>query len=55
MLEKTAQNQQQELDGRIAVTLGLFEPLMLVVMGGVVMVIVLAILLPILNMNQLLN
>ncbi|MCW7551750.1 type II secretion system inner membrane protein GspF [Endozoicomonas gorgoniicola] len=55
MLERTAQNQQMELDGRIAMLLGLFEPLMLVVMGGVVMVIVLAILLPILNMNQLLN
>ena len=55
MLDKTAQNQQQELDGRTALLLGLFEPLMLVVMGGVVMVIVLAILLPILNMNQLLN
>ena len=55
MLERTAQNQQMELDGRIALMLGLFEPLMLVVMGGVVMVIVLAILLPILNMNQLLN
>ena len=55
MLDKTAQNQQLELDGRIALMLGLFEPLMLVVMGGVVMVIVLAILLPILNMNQLLN
>ncbi len=55
MLERTAQNQQMELDGRIAVLLGLFEPLMLVVMGGVVMMIVLAILLPILNMNQLLN
>ena len=55
MLDRTAQNQQMELDGRIAMLLGLFEPLMLVVMGGVVMVIVLAILLPILNMNQLLN
>ncbi|MRI34630.1 type II secretion system protein GspF [Endozoicomonas sp. OPT23] len=55
MLERTAQNQQMELDGRIALLLGLFEPLMLVVMGGIVMVIVLAILLPILNMNQLLN
>ncbi|WP_263078631.1 type II secretion system inner membrane protein GspF [Endozoicomonas sp. Mp262] len=55
MLDKTAQNQQQELDSRISMILGLFEPLMLVVMGGVVMVIVLAILLPILNMNQLLN
>ena len=55
MLERTAQNQQMELEGRITVMIGLFEPLMLVLMGGVVMVIVLAILLPILNMNQLLN
>ncbi|MGI2028147.1 type II secretion system inner membrane protein GspF [Endozoicomonas acroporae] len=55
MLERTAQNQQMELEGRITVMLGLFEPLMLVLMGGVVMMIVLAILLPILNMNQLLN
>ncbi|WP_448216648.1 type II secretion system inner membrane protein GspF [Endozoicomonas sp. 2B-B] len=55
MLDRTAQNQQMELDGRISLLLGLFEPLMLVVMGGVVMMIVLAILLPILNMNQLLN
>ena len=54
MLERTAQNQQMELEGRITVMLGLFEPLMLVLMGGVVMMIVLAILLPILNMNQLL-
>lgn len=55
MLERTAQNQQMELEGRITVMLGLFEPLMLVLMGGVVMMIVLAILLPILNMNQLLS
>lgn len=55
MLERTAQNQQMELEGRITVMLGLLEPLMLVLMGGVVMLIVLAILLPILNMNQLLS
>ena len=55
MLDKAAKNQQQELEGRMAMFLGLFEPLMLVVMGGVVMVIVLAILLPILNMNELLS
>ena len=55
MLERTAQHQQMELEGRITVVLGLFEPLMMVVMGGVVMLIVLAILLPILNMNQLLT
>ncbi|WP_067521687.1 type II secretion system inner membrane protein GspF [Endozoicomonas ascidiicola] len=54
MLERTANHQQMELEGRITIMLGLLEPLMLVVMGGVVMMIVLAILLPILNMNQLL-
>ena len=54
MLERASANQQHELDSRIAMLLGLFEPLMLVVMGGVVMTIVIAILLPILNMNQLL-
>ena len=54
MLERTAHSQQQELESKIALMLGLFEPLMLVIMGGMVMLIVLAILLPILNMNQLL-
>lgn len=54
MLDRVAQNQQLELEGKMTVLLSLFEPLMLVVMGGVVMTIVLAILLPILNMNQLL-
>ena len=54
MLERTAHSQQQELESKISLMLGLFEPMMLVVMGGMVMLIVLAILLPILNMNQLL-
>lgn len=53
MLDRTAGNQQMELENRMAMLVGLFEPLMLVVMGGVVLVIVLAILLPILNMNTL--
>lgn len=53
MLERAAQNQQTELETRIAVLVGLFEPLMLVFMGGVVLLIVLAIMLPILNMNTL--
>ena len=55
MLERIAENQQTELDSKVSIILGLFEPLMLVVMGGIVMVVVLAILLPILNMNQLLS
>lgn len=55
MLGRTASNQQMELENRMAMMVGLFEPLMLVVMGGVVLVIVLAILLPILNMNTLIG
>jgi len=39
----------------VATGISLFEPLMLLVMGAVVLTIVLAILLPILNMNQLIG
>ncbi|MBF0470000.1 MAG: type II secretion system inner membrane protein GspF [Gammaproteobacteria bacterium] len=53
MLERAADNQEQELETLIGMLMGLFEPLLLVVMGGVVMVIVLAILLPIFEINQL--
>lgn len=53
MLARTAHNQENELAGQIALLVGLFEPFMLVFMGGVVLVIVLAILLPILSLNQL--
>ncbi len=55
MLERISNSQQQELESKVALMLGLFEPLMLVIMGGIVMLIVLAILLLILNMNQLLG
>lgn len=55
MLERTAQNQQMELENKVSMLVGLFEPLMLVIMGGIVLVIVLAILLPILNMNTLIG
>lgn len=53
MLQRAAENQEQEVQGLVATVLGLFEPLMILSMGGVVLVIVLAILLPIFEMNQL--
>ncbi|MCW8887870.1 MAG: type II secretion system inner membrane protein GspF [Gammaproteobacteria bacterium] len=55
MLERAAENQERELKSMIGMLMGLFEPLLLVTMGGVVMVIVLAILLPIFEINQLIQ
>jgi len=53
MLERTANMQEKALQGKIAAMVGLFEPLMLLFMGAVVLIIVLGIMLPILNMSNL--
>ena len=53
MLERAAQLETQALERRLAVILALLEPVMILVMGGVVLLIVLAILLPIIEINQL--
>jgi len=53
MLERAAVYQEQELEGLTAMFLGLFEPLLILVMGAVVLLIVLAILLPVFELNQL--
>ncbi len=55
MLAKVAEYQQQELERLVTTIVRMFEPAMLLVMGGVVMMIVLAILLPILSMNDLVS
>ena len=55
MLEKAATQQERELDSVLTIFLGLFEPLIILVMGGIILVIVLAILLPIFELNQLVN
>ncbi len=52
MLDRVAIHQQNEVERVVATIVSLFQPAMLILMGGVVFFIVLAVLLPILNMNQ---
>ena len=53
MLEHAADSQEKEFEIIINTIMGLFEPLLIVVMGAVVLFIVIAILLPIFQLNQL--
>ncbi len=53
MLERAAVQQERETDAMLTNMLGIFEPMLILIMGGVVLLIVLSILLPILNLNQL--
>jgi len=53
MLQRAAQLETQALERRLAVFLTVLEPVMILVMGGIVLLIVLAILLPIIEINQL--
>lgn len=52
MLERAANNQDQEVERLIETLLTLFEPLLILTMGAVVLFIVLAVLLPIFSLNQ---
>lgn len=53
MLERAATQQERETETLIAALLGVFEPMLILVMGVVVLLIVLAILLPIFDLNQM--
>jgi general secretion pathway protein F len=55
MLGRAAHLETQALERRLAVFLTLLEPVMILVMGAVVLLIVLAILLPIIEINQLVH
>ncbi len=55
MLARSASGQEREVDGLIAALLGILQPLLIVIMGAIVMVIVLAILLPIFEINNLIR
>ncbi len=53
MLSRAATMQDKELNNLVSTLVGLFEPMMLLMMAFVVLLIVLAIMLPILSMNNL--
>ena len=53
LLERSALNQERELEMTLGTIMGLFEPAMVVFMGGLVLTIVLAILLPIFDLNTM--
>jgi general secretion pathway protein F len=55
LLAQAGSHQELELSHRSQLLTGILEPLLILVMGGVVLLIVIAILLPILNMNNLVN
>lgn len=52
MLQKAAQNQEADVEAVIDSSLALFEPLMILVMGGIVLFIVLAVMLPIFALDN---
>jgi general secretion pathway protein F len=53
MLDRAATNQEREMDSILGAVVGLLGPLMILVMGGLVLLIVLAMLLPIFQLNDL--
>ncbi len=55
MLDRAATNQEREMDAILTAVVGLLGPLMIVFMGGFVLMIVLAMLLPIFQLNQLIG
>ncbi len=54
-LTRAAEDQTRELNAVVAAVVALVEPAVLLLMGGIVMLLVLAILLPIVNLNNLVN
>lgn len=53
MLDRAATQQEQEIGNYTSVLTSLLEPVLILIMGGVVLIIVLAILMPIIDMNQM--
>lgn len=55
MLESAAIQQENEVNNKLTILTGVLEPLLILVMGGMVLLIVLAVMLPIIEINQLVH
>jgi general secretion pathway protein F len=55
MLESAAIQQENEVNNKLTILTGVLEPLLILAMGGMVLLIVLAVMLPIIEINQLVH
>jgi len=55
MLDQAAASQEQEITMKTGLATAIFEPLLILAMGGLVLLIVLAVLLPVFELNQLVH
>jgi general secretion pathway protein F len=55
LLQRAAAQQQMEAERRLGLLVGMLEPALILIMGGVVLLMVMAVMLPIVSMNQLIR
>jgi len=55
MLDRAAREQEADVERRLSWLAALLQPILIVVMGAIVLVLVLAVMLPIVSMNQLIR
>jgi general secretion pathway protein F len=55
MLERIADHQEREVDSKLGVLVALVEPALILLVGGIILLIVLAVLLPVWNLNTLIR
>ncbi|OQY06975.1 MAG: hypothetical protein B6I25_02815 [Planctomycetales bacterium 4572_13] len=52
VMEKTSEYYEKKVDGLVSLMLGMLEPILIITVGGIVLVVILAMYLPIFSMGQ---